>query len=97
MSQGNPKPGMVRLSYIEDAATDRLLSLLSHAKRTNKSALIREATQAYIRQNDKSGEMRKLGAKLVDILPDSSEERARTEIPPELQQEIADFFLSLRK
>ena len=95
--KGSLRPGTKRVSYIEDAVIDSVLSLLTHAKRTNKSALIREATEALVRNHDESGDLRSLGTRLVASLPDSPAERAKAEISPELQLEVASFFESLKR
>jgi hypothetical protein len=89
---GKLRAGTTRSSYVEDVDTDRALTLLAAIKKTNKSALIREATAALVAREDKEGQLRSLAGRLALQLPDESSERAKVELDVGLQNEAAKLI-----
>lgn len=90
------KQGTIRTSYVESKVTSTALDILATAKGTNKSALVREATAAYLAKHDPGNEIMRLSASLVSSLPDDAEERATAEMDPALQAEVAKILGRLR-
>lgn len=96
MSQGNPRPGMKRVSYIEENATYKALDIMAAARDTNLSALVREATAEYLIKHDRGGELRKIAGTLTAVLPDEREERAGEIVSEETQRALAKVLEKLR-
>lgn len=97
MSQGNPRPGMKRVSYIEEQATYKALDIMAAAKDTNLSALVREATTEYLVKHDRGGELRKIAESLTAALPDEKNERAGEVVDENTQRALAKVLGKLRK
>ena len=97
MSQGNPRPGMKRVSYIEENATYKALDIMAAAKDTNLSALVREATAEYLVKHDRGGELRKIAESLAAALPDEKKERAGEVVDESTQRALAKVLGKLRK
>ena len=97
MSQGQPKPGMKRVSYIEENATYKALDIMAAARDSNLSALVREATAEYLAKHDVDGDLRKISKSLTASLPDERSERAGEVIDEETQRALAKVLGKLRK
>lgn len=97
MSQGQPKPGMKRVSYIEDNLTHKALDIMAAAKDTNLSALIREATAEFLVRNDPGGDLRKVAKSLTGALSDDRAERAGELVDEETQRALAKVLGKLKK
>jgi len=97
MSQGNPRPGMKRVSYIEENVTYKALDIMAAARDTNLSALVREATTEYLVKHDTGGELRKVAESFNAALPDEKDERAGEVIDEETQRALAKVLGKLRK
>jgi hypothetical protein len=94
---GQLKPGTLRVSYVESKQTDTALDILATIKHTSKSALLREATSAYLSKEDKDHRIRKLAGRLASSLPDGANNRAKAELDPELQREVLKLLSRIRK
>lgn len=91
------KPGTRRLSYVETRRAAKALDILAAAKSTNVSALIREATDDYLRKTDKDGSIRKLAEQIVSELPDDADERAETQLDPKTMEHLAAIMKKIRR
>jgi hypothetical protein len=97
MSQGKPKPGMRRVSYIEENATYKALDIMAAAKDTNLSALVREATAEYLAKHDTDGDLRKIAQTLATNLSDDKSERMQDVVDEDTQRALAKVLGKLRK
>jgi hypothetical protein len=97
MSQGQPKPGMRRVSYIEENATYKALDIMAAAKDTNLSALVREATAEYLAKHDTDGDLRKIAQTLATNLSDDKSERMQDVVDEDTQRALAKVLGKLRK
>lgn len=97
MSTGKLREGTKRVSYIEDTPTYKALDILAAAKDTNLSALIREATAAYLQKNDPGGELRRISQSITAAMPDEKEARPGEEIDDEVQRALAKVLTKFRK
>lgn len=91
------KPGTRRLSYIENRDTAKALDVLAAAKSTNVSALIREATERYLRSVDKDGAIRKVASQIARQLPDDADERVTANLSAETLEALTAVMKKIRK
>ena len=91
------KKGTRRLSYIEDRITAKAHDVLAAAKSTNVSALIREATERYLRILDKDGSVRKIASQISSQLPDDADERATANLSPSTLEALTAVMKKIRK
>lgn len=96
MSQGQPRPGMKRVSYIEENATYKALDIMAAAKDTNLSSLVREATAEYLVKHDQGGDLRRIAQTLSAALPDDKGERMEEVVDEETQRALAKVLGKLR-
>jgi len=59
------KAGTLRVSYVENQAINRAISILATVKGVTISALIREATEQYLMREDPNGAILKTAKELV--------------------------------
>jgi Holliday junction resolvasome RuvABC DNA-binding subunit len=91
------KPGTRRLSYVETRQAAKALDILAAAKSTNVSALIREATEDYLKKVDKDNSVRKLALQIVTELPDDAEERAEADLDPKTMEQLTAVMKKIRR
>jgi len=91
------KPGTRRLSYVETRQAAKALDILAAAKSTNVSALIREATEEYLKKVDKDNSVRKLALQIVKELPDDAEERAEADLDPKTMEALTAVMKHIRR
>jgi hypothetical protein len=91
------KLGTERVSYIEDAVTKKALYLLSTVKGVTISEVIREATEAYLNQQDPDGTLSKLSSDLAATQSDDRNERAASEVDPETLKAITGLMKKYKK
>lgn len=94
---GQLKAGTERVSYVESKKTSTALRLLAAAKQTNMSALIREATSAYLTKEDPDKTLSRVAEELAVYRADTKEERASDSLDPEMQKTIASLLRKHRK
>jgi predicted transcriptional regulator len=93
---GQLRQGTIRVSYVEDKTTATALDILATAKQTNKSALLREATAEFLAKADPNREIMKLAKQLANALPDDSKDRAKADLDPDLQADVAKLLRKLK-
>jgi len=91
------KLGTERVSYIEDAVTKKALYLLSTVKGVTISEVIREATEAYLNQQDPDGTLSKLSSDLAATQSDDRDERAASDVDPETLKAITGLMKKYKK
>jgi hypothetical protein len=91
------KAGTRRLSYIEDRINAKALDVLAAAQSTNVSALIRQATEKFLRDVDKDGSVRKIASQISSQLPDDAEERATANLDPDTLEALTAVMKKIRK
>ena len=91
------KPGTRRLSYVERREAAKALDILAAAKSTNVSALIREATDDYLKKVDRDNSVRKLAGQIVAELPDDADERAEAELDPKTLEQLTAVMKKIRR
>jgi hypothetical protein len=91
------KAGSIRVSYVEEAATSKALSILAAAKGVTTSALIREANMDYLKKHDPSGEVLAIAKKLASELSDSSSDRVKDSIDGETAKVLGKLLKRLKK
>lgn len=91
------KHGTRRLSYVETRKAAKALDILAAAKSTNVSALIREATDDYLRQIDKDGSIRKLAEQIVTELPDDADQRIGAQLDAKTMENLAAIMKKIRR
>jgi predicted transcriptional regulator len=94
---GRLRPGTERVSYVEDKSASAALRLLAAAKRTNVSALIREAVAQFLKKEDPDKDLARVANHLGAIMADSREARAAETLDAETQKAIAEIFRKHRK
>lgn len=71
------KDGTLRVSYVEDSSIHRAISIMARVRGVTISALMREATEQYLKQQDPTGAMLKVAKELVARQPESEEEKLK--------------------
>jgi hypothetical protein len=69
------KAGTLRVSYVENQAINRAISILATVKGVTISSLIREATEQYLVREDPKGEILKAAKELVAGQSESVDQR----------------------
>ena len=91
------KHGTRRLSYVETRKTAKALDIMAAAKSTNVSALIREATEEYLRKVDKDGSIRKIAEQIILELPDDADERVEAQLDGKTMEHLAAIMKKIRR
>jgi hypothetical protein len=77
------KAGTLRVSYVENQAINRAISILASVKGVTISSLIREATEQYLVREDPKGAILKAAKELVEAQPESVDQRVTEPLSPE--------------
>jgi len=77
------KAGTLRVSYVENQAINRAISILATVKGVTISSLIREATEQYLTREDPKGEILKTAKELVAGQSESVNQRVIEPLSPE--------------
>ena len=77
------KAGTLRVSYVENQAINRAISILATLKGVTISALIREATEQYLARKDPNGAILKAAMELVAGQSESVDQRVTEPLSPE--------------
>ena len=77
------KAGTLRVSYVENQAINRAISILATVKGVTISSLIREATEQYLTREDPKGAILKAAKELVEAQPESVDQRVTEPLSPE--------------
>jgi hypothetical protein len=77
------KAGTLRVSYVENQAINRAISILATVKGVTISALIREATEQYLMREDPNGAILKAAKELVAGQSESVDQRVTEPLSPE--------------
>jgi len=96
MATGKLREGTKRVSYIEETVTYKALDIMAAARDTNLSAIVRAATEEYLKKNDPSGELRKVSKTLNSALSDERTERAGEAVDEETQRDLIKVITRLR-
>jgi len=96
MATGKLREGTKRVSYIEETVTYKALDIMAAARDTNLSAIVRAATEEYLKKNDPSGELRKVSKTLNGALSDERTERAGEAVDEETQRALIKVITRLR-
>ena len=78
------KAGTLRVSYVENQAINRAISILASVKGVTISSLIREATEQYLTREDPKGEILKTAKELVAGQSESVDQRVTEPVNPEV-------------
>ena len=78
------KAGTLRVSYVENQAINRAISILATVKGVTISSLIREATEQYLVREDPKGEILKTAKELVAGQPEAVDQRVKEPVNPEV-------------
>jgi predicted transcriptional regulator len=77
------KAGTLRVSYVENQAINRAISILASVKGVTISALIREATEQYLTREDPKGAILRTAKELVAGQSESVDQRVTEPLSPE--------------
>jgi len=78
------KAGTLRVSYVENQAINRAISILATVKGVTISSLIREATEQYLVREDPNGAILKTAKELVAGQSESVDQRVTEPVNPEV-------------
>jgi hypothetical protein len=78
------KAGTLRVSYVENQAINRAISILASVKGVTISSLIREATEQYLVREDPNGAILKTAKELVAGQSESVDQRVTEPVNPEV-------------
>ena len=78
------KVGTLRVSYVENQAINRAISILATVKGVTISSLIREATEQYLVREDPNGAILRTAKELVDGQSESVDQRVAEPVNPEV-------------
>ena len=78
------KAGTLRVSYVENQAINRAISILATVKGVTISCLIREATEQYLVREDPNGAILKTANELVAGQSESVDQRVTEPVNPEV-------------
>ena len=78
------KAGTLRVSYVENQAINRAISILASVKGVTISSLIREATEQYLVREDPNGAILKTAKELVEGQSESVDQRVTEPVNPEV-------------
>ena len=78
------KAGTLRVSYVENQAINRAISILASVKGVTISSLIREATEQYLVREDPNGAILKTAKELVAGQSESVDQRVTEPVNPEI-------------
>jgi len=78
------KVGTLRVSYVENQAINRAISILASVKGVTISSLIREATEQYLVREDPNGAILKTAKELVAGQSESVDQRVTEPVNPEV-------------
>jgi hypothetical protein len=79
------KAGTLRVSYVENQAINRAISILASVKGVTISSLIREATEQYLVREDPNGAILKTAKELVAGQSEAVDQRVTEPVIPSLQ------------
>jgi hypothetical protein len=82
------KAGTLRVSYVENQAINRAISILATVKGVTISSLIREATEQYLVREDPKGEILKAAKELVAGQSEAVNQRVTEPLNPEAIAQI---------
>lgn len=91
------KAGTLRVSYVEDEITNRALGILAAAQGVTISALVREATNDFLKKRDPENSLRKVASDLRQAGSDTAEERAKDGIDPETAKAVGKLLKKFGK
>ena len=78
------KAGTLRVSYVENQAINRAISILASVKGVTISSLIREATEQYLVREDPNGAILKTAKELVAGQSEAVDQRVTEPVNPEV-------------
>jgi hypothetical protein len=89
------KAGTLRVSYVENQAINRAISILATVKGVTISSLIREATEQYLTREDPKGAILKAAKELVAGQSESVDQRVTEPVDPEVIAKLTALIKKL--